>query len=129
MNTENLLKLANYLEGPLSSKFDMAYFCDPGVGSCEAVEMVTCGSVGCAVGHGPHAGIPKLLTEDWFKYSERAFGLNSDSNEWMYLFSSSWEERDNTPQGAAARIRAVVNDGLPSDWEEQAYGGADEYYD
>ena len=32
---------------------------------------------------------------------------------WNYLFGQEWTHTDNTPKGAAQRIRYVVKNGLP----------------
>lgn len=102
MNVENLEKLATYLEsGGLKADFDMVSFAH--------VHTATphyCGSVGCAVGHGPYAGIPKLAGELWAVYARRVFGLDDAQEE--YCFDAGWVDYDNTPEGAAARIRHVI---------------------
>lgn len=115
----NLLKLAEYLERPqLQAKFDMRAFTQ--FPEDAFTPMTECGSVGCAVGHGPYAGVPKLPDEFWDQYSERAF--TDDSNEWRWLFSFRWRSADNTPFGAASRIRWLLDKGLPENWEEQLDG-------
>lgn len=119
----NLEKLATYLEsGILQGKFDMEVFAD---GECYPAYRpeANCGSVGCAVGHGPYAGIPIFLDEDWFDYAQRVFGVSlSDQADWEWLFDPQWNTLDNTPQGAAARIRWFLKNGLPSNWYEQLRG-------
>jgi len=110
MNTENLFKLATYLEsGNLKAKFDMREFSEDGM---VVAHFPTCGSVGCAVGHGPYAGIPKIEREDWYEYSERAFGLRPLTRDWNWCFGASWVNEDNTPEGAA-RICHLVLHGHP----------------
>jgi len=102
---ENLLKLADYLEsGNLKAKFDMAIIYD--TSKCDGIN--DCGTVGCALGHGPYAGIPKPLQESWIQYSYNAFGMEWGTNEFKQLFGSQWEAIDNTPEGAAKRIRAEL---------------------
>jgi len=75
-----------------------------------------CGAVACAVGHGPSAGI--LFDSDdlfyasgkpsWDNYTQAKF-VDVDSQEFAWLFSGSWWRVDNTPRGAAARIRYLLD--------------------
>jgi hypothetical protein len=131
----NLRKLADYLETlPRRYRhFDMTYYaehrgeCELEVGSMPATApdrfLSNCGAVACAVGHGPAAGVRMRKSEyenaikyqddiDWNGYSERAFG--ADPNErmygglWHFLFGPQWRSADNTPWGAAARIRYIL---------------------
>lgn len=67
-----------------------------------------CGSVGCAIGHGPYAGIEKT-ERDWLEYSERVFGIDRRAVEWDYVFDDKWSAYDNTPQGAARRLQEVLD--------------------
>lgn len=99
----NLEKLAVYLESDeLKAEFDMGEYCEEEFFHGHE----TCGSVGCAIGHGPYAGIQKFRTESFKGYSDRVFGL--DWNDWSHCFDCKWELRDNTARGAAARIRQVI---------------------
>jgi len=103
-NRANLTMLADYLEGgKLKADFDMTLY------SWDGWSAPDCGSAGCAVGHGPHAGILKLKSEDWDNYAERVF--ISKQSEWQWCFSSMWRQIDNTPQGAAKRIRCLLKHG------------------
>ena len=117
---ENLLKLANHLE---SLPEDYEHF---GMGSYiqlddldietitldEIPETLTeCGTVACAVGHGPFIGIEPLEGEYWITYSERVFIKNV--REWEWCFSGDWCDIDNTPYGAAKRIKVLLKSGLP----------------
>ena len=102
MDVVNLEKLAGYLEaGDLQANFDMSTYCDLGY-----LYQGTCGSVGCAVGHGPYAGIPKDPHETWIEYANRVFGLNIIEQEWC--FGSYWAKYDPTSLGAARRIRFLI---------------------
>jgi hypothetical protein len=100
-----------------------------------------CGSAACAVGHGPAAGVRLLSSEieswsgyrnqkmykiAWNDYCERAFGVDArcSDEEFEFLFQSSWVRIDNTPHGAAARIRYLLDNGAPDD-VEQDYGKRD----
>lgn len=124
MNTENLLKLATYLlSGELKAEFDMISFTDSVLPIEQANFKTECGTVGCAAGHGPYAGIPKHSTETWMEYIYRVFdianGAYNYNSRWVWLFSGTWRYTDNTPQGAAKRILYLIRHGLPDDWEEQ----------
>lgn len=81
-----------------------------------------CGTTHCAAGYGPSAGIPKLPEEHWGVYCGRVFGVVYDAwvskkhrQAWCWLFSSSWQSVDNTPDGAATRIRILLDKGVPVD--------------
>jgi len=105
-NLKNLETLATYLSsGKLQANFDMTIYCDPLKHSFDT----DCGSVGCAIGHGPHAGIEKWKSETWGMYSVRVFGLRYYSDDWRDCFDPDWATRDNTPEGAAQRIMDVVS--------------------
>lgn len=132
MNTENLLKLATYLlSGELKAEFDMISFTDSVLPIEQANFKTECGTVGCAAGHGPYAGIPKHSTETWTEYIGRVFDVHVIPNtpntlymEWDWLFGADWREIDNTPQGAAKRILYLIRHGLPYNWQDQMNGCA-----
>lgn len=131
----NLLKLAAYLESlPKNySHFDMGWFADH-EGDCElpmdaevyaaknpSEFLNNCGTVACAVGHGPAAGI-KVADEEficrgqgvnWHGYSRRAFGVGATSrfDAFSFLFGAQWDLIDNHHYGAAARIRYYLATG------------------
>jgi hypothetical protein len=106
LQLENRRRLIKYLEeGRLRSRFDMRNFTQTAIGGEYETD---CGTVGCAIGHAPHAGIVKTDFENWYQYSDRAFGLKEDSPQWMYCFCPDWSGFDNTPQGAAARLRTIT---------------------
>ena len=119
---ENLLKLANHLESLpedyehfgmqnffiVESDENLGHFPDV-VKNSEALSH--CGTVACAVGHGPFIGIEPLEGEYWTAYSERVF--TRDLGEWDWCFGSNWVFLDNTAQGAAKRIKVLLNKGLP----------------
>lgn len=91
-------------------------------------QLGSCGTAACAVGHGPAAGIlfrEEELTEsyvwvdgeevtasvpDWDIYSTRFCPTEkyAETHLFAFLFGSAWDEVDNTPHGAAARIRYVL---------------------
>lgn len=121
---QNLIQLAEYLEGGTkeNTRFDMAYYYDD---STSDGFSTTCGSAGCAVGHGPYAGIPKEVGEAWDDYCERVFGVDTDvvHDAYSFLFGSEWEQFDNTPKGAARRIRYYLDNGVPEEWGEFGWAG------
>lgn len=135
---KNLLKLAAYLESlPANYKhFDMEGYADHR-GDCDLPMdkdlyaakkphefLANCGSVACAVGHGPAAGI-RLFPEEvkerwnevsWSRYADRAFGAD-DRGVFHFLFDGDWTDVDNHHYGAAARIRyyLATNEALEID--------------
>lgn len=130
----NLLQLANYLDSlpPDYSHFDMKFWLDHR-GECDidTEELMirsskeyfeNCGTVACAAGHGPAAGIPFLESEHWYAniwwsdYIYRAFGVmvvpqGLTTTLGNFMFGGDWKYRDNTHYGAAARIRYFLNTG------------------
>lgn len=117
----NLRTLAAYLlRGELRAEFDMNRFSE----SDSEYKRTTCGSVGCAVGHGPYVGINKNNCEGWFDYSDRVFGLDGAGAGWKWCFDADWDQVDNTPAGAAKRILWLLENGLPDNWNEQEWGDA-----
>jgi hypothetical protein len=130
MNTANLLKLAEYLEAlPADYRhFDMELFIKSGTEfrptyPAKAEETIKhCGTAACAIGHGPSAGIlpPSIpAMNNWGVYCEEAFGMNFMDNEGQWCFGSNWCEHDNTPAGAAARIRYLLaGKPIPLDYDE-----------
>ena len=91
---DNLRKLAAYLlSGNLKAEFNMEVFsdsCHTGL-SCKTI----CGTVGCAAGHGPYAGIPKEPGEDWPDYIDRQFSLFDFTVEPSWCFAGGWSRVDN----------------------------------
>jgi len=124
VNRYNLKKLSDYLKGPLRAEFHMEDYGMSGI----ADTAMSCGTVGCAVGHGPFAGIDKIRGECWRDYSRRVFvddDLDSDTdNTWDWLFDGSWIDTDNTSKGAAARIDWYLTHGVPGDYLSQTIGTA-----
>ena len=124
----NLLKLAAYLDTLPDDyeRFNMNYYMaelskrrglDREIDIHERSKP-KCGTVACAVGHGPSAGVRVCKDRSWSDYAERVFGVGVggiDDEEWAfgYLFDSEWKGHDNTPKGAAARIRTYVALGKP----------------
>jgi hypothetical protein len=121
---DNLLKLAAYLETLPDDyeQFDMSEYMMARVGGYYETLRIderskpVCGTVACAVGHGPAAGIRVYGDECWGSYADRVFGFLPDDG-FDYMFASGWSVDDNTPKGAAARIRTYVTLGhSPDDW-------------
>jgi hypothetical protein len=108
--------------------FDMAEYYQFGKGIWPLTSLLRdslliryeCGTIACAVGHGPGAGImPTLADETWPNYAERVFGAFSDPAEDIlvhaWCFDGIWSEHDNTPEGAAKRIIYMLDHGgVPS---------------
>ena len=136
----NLKKLAVYLENlpedygffgmrdfnSLEGEIAVEYALKNG-GLAKFAEVNECGTVACAVGHGPSAGIlfrktkdfdtiesldgGKFKQPDWDTYSERF--APRFSNEWDWMFGPDWDDVDDTHRGAAARIRYILDGGEP----------------
>jgi hypothetical protein len=121
----NYVLLADYLTTlPADYKdFDMeSYMQVPGepwtAGSAKTIAAAGCGTVACAIGHGPTAGIPAMPFEDWGFYTPRVFGgvlslmTTSEARDRLvtWCFDSVWTYMDNTHWGAAARIRTALLD-------------------
>jgi len=138
----NLLKLAEHLRGLDREKFNMNYFYEyyddlqdrrvtlkPDQLEYQD-DPHPCGTVACAVGCGPAAGIPVVESDGdcWEMYSSRVFvqrvvGVNPPHRflaecTWAFLFSGSWARFDNTPTGAAERIQFVLENGLKGIWDD-----------
>jgi hypothetical protein len=119
---ENLLKLADYLD-KLPDDYEQfhmrEYMMTTGGREVMYIWEQTkpdCGTVACAVGHGPSAGIRVYGDSDWESYADRVFG-ELPHDDFTYMFGSSWCDTDNTPKGAAARIRTFVELGkAPEGW-------------
>lgn len=123
MNKTNLLKLSTYLDSLPDdyAHFDMInYFDGPDLDleikyARENGGVGSCGTAACAVGHGPSAGIlfeDDLLDRssgapDWNTYCYRHF-IDEDGAEWEWMFGPGWDRLDNTPKGAAKRIRWIL---------------------
>ena len=107
----NLERLAAHLDlGVTNLQFDMAHY------------NSECGTIGCACGHGPSLGITKYDSEGWTRYAAPAFGVSEAHAAWYWLFAASWADIDNTPRGAAARIRYVLKHGIPENAGGQSFG-------
>src|SRR3546814_13944374 len=73
--------------------FDMGTFCKlPGTErEFGPGEAHPCGSVGCALGHGPRAALPPVLDDDtWPDYCERQIGMRWFSQQAERCSCSEW---------------------------------------
>jgi hypothetical protein len=119
---EDLLKLADYLyslpdDYEHFSMFmylfdgDCHYFHDaPVVGNLSSV-ITSCGTVACAVGHAPLAGVDCERFEQYQDIANWLTNHNIFAYDWM--FSGEWAAVDDTPKGAAARIYFAIEQGIP----------------
>lgn len=112
----NLRILADYLtSGKLLAHFDMNDYSGD-----DHDNRFTCGSVGCAIGHGPYAGIKKSEIEFWDEYAIRVFGgrqfdytQSAKERLFEYCFHAAWKFKDNTAYGAGCRILEMLEIGIP----------------
>jgi len=127
MNRTNLLRLAQYLDTlPTDySHFDMKFYVQNGgiQGGFDPINishLSDCGTVACAVGHAPSIpGLEAAPRERWDGYVSRVFGIRTEEydEEFLFMFGSGWADVDNTPAGAAKRIRYFLNHGVPDDFD------------
>jgi hypothetical protein len=123
-HADNLAMLASHLEALPSNylHFDMeTYFHSPAQETlmerdelkvADRVAEMGCGTVACALGHGPAAGVPVPRgTECWDQYANDVFGVEGVS--FSYLFDGGWANIEPTAAQAAARIRQYLADGVP----------------
>ncbi len=110
---KNLEKLRKYLNGELKAGFNMKIYCEKQQNGLSGSQDTNCGTVGCAVGHGPYAGIPKRKSEGWKKYEERVFGTGKTYHADKFLFGFYWYNCDNTKQGVVNRINYAIEHGVP----------------
>jgi len=91
--------------------------------------VAKCGAVACAIGHGPSAGF--LAAPDdfnsvgdiaWVTYTRRVFldynGYEAYQRTFSWMFGGAWSRKDNTPHGAARRIRQFLTSGVPADFNQ-----------
>lgn len=128
---DNLNKLADYLLSlPDDYKdFDMSQFHIYPINS-ELYKPNICGTSACAVGHGPNAGIGDYRTcANWIEYSQKYLIYDINSADWYWCFSGGWADVDDTPHGAAKRIKQYLRSGVPDDFGYQYQDGwGDDYY-
>ena len=138
---DDLRKLASYLESlPRDYKhFDMqAWYLTPGsdefsweeltLEEFQAIQdreqaLAGCGTAACAVGHSPAAKLDCLQTKWFDSWNDIAMYLsNQDLRAFEWMFSPDWADTDNTPHGAAARIRYALLHGIPYNFIDITYG-------
>jgi hypothetical protein len=116
LNIHNLNILADYLDSLPDdyTNFDMHYF------ASDYPEVSDRPPCGCAVGHGPAAGLlpAECIGGCWTEYAEVVFFNNEyhDCIEYWFMFGDGWE---NDPKLAAARIRHVIKHGVPEGFHER----------
>lgn len=122
-NVANLNRMADYIETIPQEKFDMVDFRKD-----DLPTEYECNTVGCIIGHctilDEMSNMPKY-PDGWinfFLWSKQFTGLELNSDFWRWCFSGSWVSVDNTPTGAARRIRYTINNGIPENWKKQMYG-------
>lgn len=125
---DNLLKMADYIENVPQDAFNMGFY------RTGNEHKHNCDSIGCIIGHcvilDSFTNIPfyhdvfGIYCIDFDLWSQQYTGIRSYSMSWRYLFSPEWSYRptDNTPKGAAKRIRYYVKNGLPENWYLQITG-------
>lgn len=66
-----------------------------------------------------------LIGSDWLDLM-RPLGFDpwedAHWDTWEWTFGAGWHAPQRTPRGAAARIRYLLEHGLPEDWREQMSG-------
>jgi len=116
----NLKKLADVLDLAVDGKvkedviFHMGQYC-----ADYNYYGSDCGTSGCAIGHGPFAGIIKAKDEGFAVYGHRCF-IEHYSKEWEWCFSSNWKYIDNSAKGAAKRIYMFLDGKMPDDFIESS---------
>ena len=117
INLENLIRMADYIETVPQEKFGMMAY---RYGDNTRYE---CDSIGCIIGHCTildDADLPINISGSIaFQVWSQKFIGTDDEEVWLYLFSYHWMHSDNTPTGAAKRIRYYVANGLPENWQDQ----------
>ena len=123
----NLRKLANYLlrngrEIYKRGEFDMDTYTARRTATAEGeidylyvkpaasveIRNTTCGTVGCAAGYAPMAGVlPSRDEMTWHTFVREQLAPSRDVFGWC--FSADWTPIDNTPYGAALRILKMLN--------------------
>jgi hypothetical protein len=86
--------------------------------------QLPCGTVACAVGHGPTFGLfmttREADDEDWEDYTLRVFGSFPEEYVYTRLFDGRWASWDNTVVGAAKRIYKLLTEEPESLYAERS---------
>lgn len=127
MNKENLSRMADYIETIPQERFHMLDYRDLG----DDLGSVQCNSVGCIIGHctvlDPYPqGIPRFSSGsiNFTAWSQNFTGIEHAFRAWQFMFAPQWVDSDNTPIGAAKRIRWALKHGVPKNWAAQMNGEA-----
>lgn len=129
INIENLQKMAQYVDNLPQSVFDMNYYRFAKFGEFYSFYK-ECRTTGCILGHCTILDIKPLPMKvngiDFLLWCYQFTGINAfyDSKIFDFLFHCKWKFIDNTPKGAAQRIRYFLEYGLPENWQEQMTGKA-----
>lgn len=114
MNKQNLEKIANLLDGIPQKYFNMFNFIHQDYIDGKLI------TVGNAIGHATILDVYNIQKNfkpkgsvNYLGWSEYYTGLKFDSNEYQYCFSPKWVKTDNTPTGVANRIRILIENGIP----------------
>lgn len=137
-NVTNLLKMADWLETQCpQSQFNMHSFISNYHKEASVIGMdvalTSCNTVGCVIGSIPKvfgifpasASSGRAYDFDWIGLGYRVFDV-IDSEHWDWMFAGEWRYIDNTPIGAAKRIRYFVEHGGIPTW--YAYGEVGDLY-
>jgi hypothetical protein len=105
---QNMKKHIAFLEDnadKIRASFDMYHITHP------------CGSPSCSLGF-IELSLDINRNNDEFigDFSVRVLGVSAYNTESIYLFSSKWTHINNTPEAAAARMKAVLYNQVPIDW-------------
>jgi hypothetical protein len=131
---KNLKKLADYLAAlpPDYKHFNMRTYVSGGLDPDDLTRdyLKGCGTVACAAGHAPAAGIGRRSLgryRDWQEYLEYfLLPVGAPYTElFQWMFDATWSFTDDTPQGAAKRIYFVLeHGGIPVNTWDQLSGKA-----
>ncbi len=123
VNCDFLLGVADELESRRAIYFDMEKCVTGNLRSRNPV--VICGSVCCPLGRGLFVEPPVMSDyegDGWerefcpINYSNRVCGFSRTSFAWYYCFGAMWKKVDNTPRGAALRLKK-----LAYQWNDRFY--------
>lgn len=127
-NIKNLRKVAKYMPTIPKKDFAMDSYRSSTDEVPDSCMSHNCNTIGCILGHAtilfPFNQIPKYLSGN-INFNELSgifFGINNWKKEWSFLFGPEWYNSDNTPEGASRRILYFLENGLPSNWDEQMMG-------
>jgi len=114
MNKKLLLRMADHIETIPQEDFDMGRF-----RADDDRTSISCNSVGCALGHCLHLFSKEQIEYDLHEeidFFRTAKHLDLTNSEWKWCFSGDWCYKDNTPKGAAKRIRMLANGEVSRAW-------------